>query len=69
MLEAKVMAQKEIKDLEKVRSEKRQLLFKSQDEIDQQMDNLLARTESRMRQRITDEELFTIKWVLISRFT
>jgi len=65
MLEAKVMAQKEIKDLEKVRSEKRQLLFKSQDEIDQQMDNLLARTESRMRQRITDEELFTIKWVLI----
>jgi len=63
------MAQKEIKDLEKVRSEKRQLLFKSQDEIDQQMDNLLARTESRMRQRITDEELFTIKWVLISRFT
>lgn len=64
-LEAKVLAQKEIKDLEKTRSEKRQQLFKSQDEIDQQMDNLLARTETRMRQRITDEELFTIRWTLI----
>lgn len=64
-LEAKVLAQKEIKDLEKTRSEKRQHLFKSQDDIDQQMDNLLARTESRMKQRIMEEELFTIRWVLV----
>ncbi|MPN47646.1 hypothetical protein SDC9_195249 [bioreactor metagenome] len=64
-LEAKVAAQREIKKLEKVRSEKRQSLFTSQDEIDERKDNLLNDIEKMLNQKIKQEELFTIKWAII----
>lgn len=61
-LEAKVAAQREIKDLEKKRNEKRQTLFSAQDEIDERKDDLLNDIEARLNQKIEEEELFTIKW-------
>ena len=64
-LEAKVAAQREIKKLEKVRSEKRQSLFTSQDEIDERKENLLNDIEKMLNQKIKQEELFTIKWTII----
>ena len=64
-LEAKVAAQREIKKLEKVRSEKRQSLFTSQDEIDERKDNLLNDIEKMLNQKIKQEELFTIRWTII----
>jgi hypothetical protein len=64
-LEAKVAAQRSIKDLEKLRSEKRQHLFEAQDSIDGRKEELLTEIEGRLKQRIQSIELFTIKWKLI----
>lgn len=64
-LEAKVKAQRAIKDLEKKRSEKRQHLFEAQDTIDDRKENLLDEIERRLKQEINTTELFTIKWKMI----
>jgi hypothetical protein len=64
-LEAKVKAQREIKDLEKKRSEKRQHLFEAQDTIDDRKEILLDDIEKRLKQNISNNELFTIKWKMI----
>ena len=64
-LEAKVKAQRQIKDLEKKRSFKRQSLFTAQDEIDEKKENLLEDIEKMLNQNIDTTELFTIKWNLI----
>ena len=61
-LEAKVKSQRQIKELEKKRSEKRQTLFSAQDEIDDKKENLLTDIEKRLSQSIDQKELFTIKW-------
>jgi len=63
-LEVKVKAQRAIKEMEKKRSEKRQSLFVAQDEIDQKKDMLLTTIEHRLRQHISLNELFTIRWTL-----
>ena len=64
-LEAKVRAQREIKELEKRRSEKRQHLFEAQDAIDDKMEVLLTEIEQRLKQSIRNTKLFTIRWKLI----
>lgn len=64
-LEAKVKAQRVIKDLEKKRSEKRQHLFEAQDTIDDRKENLLNEIERRLKQELKTTELFTIKWKMI----
>ena len=64
-LEAKVKAQRVIKELEKKRSEKRQVLFSAQDDIDEKKENLLTDIEKMLNQKIKQEELFTIKWSII----
>jgi len=64
-LEAKVKAQRVIKEMEKKRSEKRQTLFAAQDDIDGRKDDLLTDIESRLNQRIEQKELFTINWKIV----
>ena len=64
-LEAKVRAQRQIKDLEKKRSEKRQHLFEAQDRVDDRKERLLDDIEARLNQDINIKELFTIKWNMI----
>jgi len=64
-LEAKVKAQRAIKEMEKKRSEKRQSLFVAQDQIDKKKDTLLTTIEYRLRQHISQNELFTIRWMLV----
>ena len=61
-LEAKVKSQRQIKELEKKRSEKRQTLFAAQDDIDDKKETLLTDIEKRLNQKIEQKELFTIKW-------
>ena len=65
LLETKVKAQREIKTLEKKRSEKRQHLFEAQDTIDERKEKLLDEIERRLKQEINTTELFTIKWKMI----
>jgi len=64
-LEAKVKAQRSIKDLEKKRSEKRRHLFEAQDQIDERKENLLDEIEERLNQNLVINELFTIKWTMV----
>ena len=65
-LEDKIVAQREVKDLEKRRSEKRRSLFYAQDEVDAQKDKLFDEVEQTLRQkRTTEETLFNIRWRII----
>ena len=64
-LEAKVKAQRTIKEMEKKRSEKRQTLYHSQDEIDTKKDDLLTEIEERLKKDIIHNELFNIKWKIV----
>lgn len=61
-LEEKVKAQRHIKELEKKRNEKRQALYKSQDEVEQRKDDLISEIEARLKQKIQKNRLFEIKW-------
>jgi ERCC4-related helicase len=64
-LESKLEAQKEIKKLEGKRNEMRLNLYQTQDDIDKQKDELINNTEAKLKQRISQEKLFFIKWSLI----
>jgi len=48
--------------LEKKRSEKRLKLYQAQDEVDEKKETLLSTIEKMLAQKISQEELFTIKW-------
>ena len=61
----KVAAQRAIKELEKKRTEKRQNLYEAQDEIDEKKDLLLDKIEKMLKQNISKEKLFMIKWRMI----
>jgi hypothetical protein len=63
-LESKVSAQRAIKDMEKKRNEKRQQLYKAQDEIDEKKENLLSDIEKLLKQNIQQKEVFTVRWKL-----
>ena len=62
VLKDKVKYQREIKELEKKRSDLRQSYFTAQDEIDVKKEELIGGVEARLQQQITEKELFTIKW-------
>ena len=64
-LEAKVVAQRAVKELEKRRSDKRMKLYQAQDEVDEQKEALLSKIEMMLEQKIAQEELFTVRWRVI----
>lgn len=64
-LDEKVSAQRAIKELEKKRTEKRQNLYEAQDEIDEKKDSLLNKVEKMLEQKVSKENLFTIKWRIL----
>ena len=61
-LENKVALHKSIKELESRRAEKRRGLFEAQDAVDTRKDGLLSEIESRLKQGLQQEALFTIRW-------
>ena len=65
-LEEKIEAQRQVKDLEKRRSEKRRSLFEAQDEVDAKKDRLFDEVEQALRQKKESEEtLFNIRWRIV----
>ena len=64
-LAQKVVAQRAIKELEKKRSEKRMTLYEAQDEVDEKKETLLSNVEKMLAQKVSQLEVFTIKWKLI----
>ncbi len=63
-LEEKLAGQKQIKALESQRNSKRRALFDAQDEVDQRREQLISDIEGKLRQTVTDTEVFTIRWCL-----
>lgn len=65
-LEEKIDAQRQVKDLEKRRSEKRRSLFEAQDEVDAQKDKLFDEVEKTLQQkRASEVTLLTIRWRIV----
>ena len=63
-LEDKLAGQKQVKELEKLRNQKRRSLFDAQDEVDEQRDRLIAQIEGKLEQESALQPLFTIRWSL-----
>ena len=40
-------------------------LFESQDLVDKQKEDLIEKIEAKLNQKISEEELFTIRWRLV----
>ncbi len=61
-LQDKLNIQKDIRDLERRRTEKRRDLFNAQDSIDAQREDLIGKVEEKLKQTSTVQPLFTIRW-------
>ncbi len=61
-LESKVAHHKRIKELEARRAEKRRGLFEAQDAVDSRKDSLISEIEARLKQGVSESELFTFRW-------
>lgn len=64
-LEEKLRLQRAIKDLEKLRSEKRLNLYQAQDEVDARKETLLNKVEAMLTQKVEQHRLLTIHWKII----
>ncbi len=64
-LAEKVVLQRRKKELERLRKEKQRSLFEAQDEIEERKDGLLAAVETRLQQKVSTTELFTIRWEVV----
>jgi ERCC4-related helicase len=64
-LEAKLKAQREIKESEKKRNEMRRRLFEAQDGVEKRKEELLETVERQLDQRCNTAPLFTISWKII----
>ena len=63
-LDTKIALQKKAKELERQRNDKRRRLFETQDEVDARKDGLIEDIEQRLKQRMEDVTLFTIRWYI-----
>lgn len=61
-LEEKLAGQKQIKILEAERGKRRRALFDAQDEIDRRRERLIAEVEGKLRQQVSSEPLFSVRW-------
>jgi ERCC4-related helicase len=62
VLEENLKAKKKIKEMESQRNQLRYSLFTDQDNIDKQKEKLIEDMEARLKQEISFDELFLIKW-------
>jgi hypothetical protein len=65
VLEEKVAAQRRIKDMERIRNEKRHRLYAAQDEVEARKDDLIGDIEKRLAQTVEVKELFRVEWDLV----
>lgn len=64
-LDEKLHWQKRQRELETKRSKSRRELFRRQDDIDEQRNELITELEDRLQQRVEEQMLFTIEWELV----
>lgn len=65
VLEDKLTVQRNIKELEKRRNTLRLNLYEEQDKVDQKKDELISEIESRMKQNVRLDKLFTVSWKIV----
>lgn len=65
LLEEKLAGQKQVKHLESQRNEKRRKLFDAQDEIDRKRGELIAEIEGKLKQSVTINTVFKLRWRLL----
>ncbi|MEK7827422.1 MAG: DEAD/DEAH box helicase, partial [Thermodesulfobacteriota bacterium] len=65
LLEEKVNAQRQIKEMEKTRNALRMSLYETQDEVDRRKERLLEEIEARLKQRLERKDLFSIRWKVV----
>jgi hypothetical protein len=63
-LQAKIELRRQASDLERARNRKRRELFDEQDKIENSKDEIITRVEARLKQTVTSEALFTIRWTI-----
>jgi len=64
-LEDKLAVQKQIKAVEAQRNDKRRSLFKAQDAIDQQREELISKIEGKLKQVTLLTQIFTLRWSVV----
>ncbi len=64
-LDEKLHWQKRQRELETKRSKSRRELFRRQDDIDEQRNELITELENRLKQWVEEQVLFTIEWELV----
>ena len=64
-LEEKLNWQKKQRELERLRSRKRRVLFDKQDEVDNRRGELISELEGKLEQKIEEKALFTICWQVV----
>ena len=57
--------QKELQEQEKLKRKQRQRVFEVEDEIEKKRDEIIGQLENRMKQNISEKELFTIRWKIV----
>ena len=63
-LQTKVDLRRKVSELEKQRHRKRRDIFDAQDEIESRKEGLIAEVEARLKQKVTKNHLFTIRWIV-----
>jgi adenine-specific DNA-methyltransferase len=64
-LEEKLASQRQVKALESQRNAKRRALFDAQDEIDRRREQVIAEVEAKLKQLVSQSQLFSIRWNLV----
>lgn len=64
-LNDKVIWQRQVLSLERLRADKRRDIFEAQDEVDRQREKLLIAADQRLKKDCTKKELFLIRWKLV----
>ena len=64
-LQSKLAGQKKVRELERLRSQKRRSLFEAQDDVDARRDNIIDDMEQQLEQKSELARLFTIRWKLV----
>jgi len=63
-LEEKLAGQKQVKALESQRNQRRRTLFDAQDDVDHQREVLIEKIEGKLSQSLSQQHLFSIRWIL-----
>ena len=63
-LQTKVDLRRKVSELEKQRHRKRRDIFDAQDEIESRKEGLIVEVEARLKQKVTENHLFTIRWIV-----